>query len=84
MIAVDTNILVYAHRRESRAHETALAVLRSLAEGNDVWGDSVAVLLRVFECRHEPPNLEWRRHQHGAGVAPTPRVDRFTVQSLNR
>ena len=37
MIAVDTNILVYAHRRESRYHEEAAAVLRSLAEGESPW-----------------------------------------------
>ena len=37
MIAVDTNLLVYAHRRESRRHEAASALLRSLAEGNDGW-----------------------------------------------
>ena len=33
MIAVDTNLLVYAHRRESSVHETAVAVVRELAEG---------------------------------------------------
>lgn len=37
MIAVDTNILVYADRRESVLHEEALAALRSLAEGNEAW-----------------------------------------------
>ena len=37
MIAVDTNILVYAHRRESRSHQEAAAVVRSLAEGESVW-----------------------------------------------
>ena len=37
MIAVDTNILVYAHRRESRAHDPARAVMRRLAEGDDAW-----------------------------------------------
>ena len=37
MIAVDTNLLVYAHRRESRHHAAAAAILRGLAEGNDVW-----------------------------------------------
>ena len=33
MIAVDTNILVHAHRAEMPKHEAALAQLRSLAEG---------------------------------------------------
>ena len=37
MIAVDTNILVYAHRRESRSHREASAILRSLAEGEAAW-----------------------------------------------
>jgi predicted nucleic acid-binding protein len=33
MIALDTNILVYAHRRDSRWHEAASRVVRELAEG---------------------------------------------------
>ena len=37
MIAADTNILVYAHRRESRAHLEAAAVMRALAEGEAIW-----------------------------------------------
>ena len=37
MIAVDTNLLVYAHRGESRVHEPALATMRRLAEGDDAW-----------------------------------------------
>ena len=37
VIAVDTNLLVYAHRRESGVHHGALAVMRRLAEGDDAW-----------------------------------------------
>lgn len=37
MIAVDTNILVYAHRRDSAFHERARDCLRALAEGTDAW-----------------------------------------------
>ena len=37
MIAVDTNLLVYAHRRESAVHLPARAILRRLAEGESVW-----------------------------------------------
>ena len=37
MIAVDTNILVYAHREDSAFHETAWASLRNLAEGSARW-----------------------------------------------
>lgn len=37
MIAVDTNVLVYAHRREPGEHERAAALLRRLAEGREPW-----------------------------------------------
>lgn len=37
MIAVDTNILVYAHRREVREHDAALHVLRKLSESKERW-----------------------------------------------
>jgi uncharacterized protein len=37
MIAVDTNILVYAHRRESPFHAAAAACVRELAEGDASW-----------------------------------------------
>jgi toxin-antitoxin system PIN domain toxin len=37
VIAVDTNVLVYAHRRESEWHTPARAAIRSLAEGGEAW-----------------------------------------------
>lgn len=37
MIAVDTNVLVYADREEMPLHAQAVAVLRKLAEGNAAW-----------------------------------------------
>lgn len=37
MIAVDTNILVYAHREDSPFHETAFRRLAELAEGPATW-----------------------------------------------
>lgn len=37
MIAVDTNILVYAHRAELAKHEAAAARLVALAEGPAMW-----------------------------------------------
>lgn len=37
MIAVDTNILVYAHREESPFHERAVDCLRALSEGSASW-----------------------------------------------
>ncbi len=37
MIAVDTNILVYAHRRDSPWHMQAATRLREIAEGSASW-----------------------------------------------
>ncbi len=37
MIAVDTNIAVYAHRVDSRWHAAAAARLRELVEGGGAW-----------------------------------------------
>ena len=37
MIAVDTNILVYAHRQDSPWHERAATTLIELAEGRETW-----------------------------------------------
>jgi uncharacterized protein len=37
VIAVDTNILVYAHRTDSEWHEAAARVIRGLAEGAGAW-----------------------------------------------
>jgi uncharacterized protein len=37
VIAVDTNVLVYAHREDSPWHEGALARIRAVAEGQAAW-----------------------------------------------
>jgi uncharacterized protein len=37
VIAIDTNILVYAHRRDSPFHEPAAAAIRGLAESPAGW-----------------------------------------------
>ncbi|MEO8064339.1 MAG: TA system VapC family ribonuclease toxin [Pseudomonadota bacterium] len=46
MIAVDTNILVYAHRRDSPWHTPAAACIRELAEGSASWAIP-------WPCMHE-------------------------------
>lgn len=46
MIAVDTNILVYAHRRDSAWHAQARDRVGRLAEGRDSW-------LIPWPCVHE-------------------------------
>jgi uncharacterized protein len=38
VIAVDTNLLVYAHRPESEFHADALTMMRRLTEGTQRWG----------------------------------------------
>lgn len=37
LLAVDTNVLVYAHRREVKEHPLALERLKVLAEGSSPW-----------------------------------------------
>lgn len=37
MIAVDTNVLVYAHREDSPWHTAAYSCLEKLAEGRSAW-----------------------------------------------
>lgn len=46
MIAIDTNLLVYAHRRDSQWHEPAAKSLVALAEGNAAWA-------LPWPCLHE-------------------------------
>ena len=68
MIAVDTNVLVYAHRRESRVHEEAAEVLRVLAEGNRRWAIpwpccyeflSVVTNRRIWRGAESSPGEAW-------------------------
>lgn len=44
MIAVDSNLLVYAHRAESPFHVPAFECVKSLAEGGQPWGMPVSCL----------------------------------------
>jgi uncharacterized protein len=46
VIAVDTNILVYAHRRDSPFHDAAAASVRELAESRAPWA-------LPWPCLHE-------------------------------
>jgi toxin-antitoxin system PIN domain toxin len=46
LIAIDTNLLVYAHRKDSPWHAAASALLRELAEGHAAWGIP-------WSCLHE-------------------------------
>lgn len=68
MIAVDTNVLVYAHRREARAHARAIELTRALAEGDDGWAIpwpciyeffSVVTNARIWKDRASTPDEAW-------------------------
>ena len=54
MIAVDTNILVYAHRAESAFHDAAYAGIKGLAEGGKPWGIPVACLHEFLSIATNP------------------------------
>jgi toxin-antitoxin system PIN domain toxin len=61
MIAVDTNILVYAHRRDAEFHTTAVDLVKALAEGRLGWSIPWPCLHEFFAiCTHpkiyDPPS----------------------------
>ena len=70
MIAVDTNLLVYAHRREAQVGEQAHALLRELAEGDRPWAIpwpccyeflSVVTNRRIWRDAATAPEDAWRQ-----------------------
>ena len=72
MIAVDTNILVYAHRREAGEHEQARAVVKHLSEGDRLWAIpwpccyeflSVVTNRRIWKNAATEPGKAWRQFQ---------------------
>lgn len=75
MIAVDTNILVYAHRRDSSWHGPAFTILRELAESPSPWAIPAPCLheflaIVTHERIYDPPSdLEVALGQVGAWLA---------------
>ena len=68
MVAVETNVLVYAHRREVKEHEAAQELLRSLAEGEERWAIpwpcvyeffSVVTNVRIWKSSASAPEQAW-------------------------
>jgi toxin-antitoxin system PIN domain toxin len=66
--AVDTNILVYAHRREAAEHEVARDLVRALAEGGEPWAIpwpcvyeffSVVTNVRIWQAAASTPQQAW-------------------------
>lgn len=70
MIAVDTNVLVYAHRKEAEEHDAAMDTLRTLAEGREVWCIpwpcvfeffSVVTNARIWKQSASTPEQAWKQ-----------------------
>jgi toxin-antitoxin system PIN domain toxin len=54
MIALDTNILIYAHRRDSPFHQAAAERIRELAEGTQPWAIPWPCLHEFFSVATHP------------------------------
>ncbi|MGW0158340.1 type II toxin-antitoxin system VapC family toxin [Mycobacterium sp. NPDC003323] len=54
MIAVDTNILVYAHRRDAEFHTEAKRLVSTLAEGRSAWAIPWPCLHEFFAVSTHP------------------------------
>ena len=54
MIAVDTNVLVYSHRREVREHERALGIVKQLAGGSERWAIPWPCIYEFFSVVTNP------------------------------
>ncbi len=82
MIAIDTNVLVYAHRREPPEHARAAELLRTLAEGSDPWAVpwpciyeffSVVTNVRIWKSAASTPDQAWTQLEAWF-AAPTVRL----------
>jgi hypothetical protein len=70
VIAVDTNVLVYAHRREPAEHDRAFELVRGLAEGSEPWVIpwpcvyeffSVVTNARIWKAAASSPDQAWKQ-----------------------
>jgi toxin-antitoxin system PIN domain toxin len=82
VLAVDTNVLVYAHRREVPEHGAASAVMRDLAEGRTPWAlpwpcvyefFSVVTSARIWKDAASAPQQAWAQVEAWLG-SPTLRL----------
>ena len=77
MIAVDTNLLVYAHRREASAGAEAHQVMVRLAEGESPWAIPWPCCYEFLSVVTNRAHLERPCHDtrnvRGASFAPGPR-----------
>ena len=82
MIAIDTNVLVYAHRKEARAGDMAFAIMTELSEGDSPWAIpwpccyeflSIVTNRRIWKDSATHPDHAWRQFQAWAG-SPSSRM----------
>ena len=80
MIAVDTNILIYAHRGETEFHDSATAQLITLAEGMERWAlpvFCVTEFMRVVTHRRvfSPPSTLAQAATFIKGITAAPNCE---------
>lgn len=72
MVALDTNLMVYAHRRDSPVGEAAFALMVELAEGDQPWAIpwpccyeflSVTTNRRIWKDAATRPDQAWAQLQ---------------------
>lgn len=72
MIAIDTQLLVYAHRPESPFHEPAFALVRQLAEGPASWA-------LPWPCVHEYYSVVTHPRIYAPPTPPTMAIDQIAA-----
>ena len=72
MIAVDTNILVYAHRTDLPFHEVAKPAIAALAEGHAAWAIP-------WPCAHEFLSVVTNRRIFQNATPPSGALDQVDV-----
>jgi uncharacterized protein len=74
MIAVDTNLLVYAHREDSPWHEAAYKIIEQLSESRAPWAipwpclhEFLAIITASthLQSAHAPSPPLWIKSIHG-------------------
>lgn len=91
MIAVDTNVLIYAHRLEPELGDAAHRIMVKLAEGSRPWAIpwpccyeflSVATNRRIWKDAASTPGQAWRQFQAWTD-SPSNRMIGETADFLN-
>lgn len=82
VLAIDTNVLVYAHRREATEHDQAYALVRERVEGREPWAIpwpcvyeffSVVTNPRIWKATASTADQAWQQIEAWLD-APTVRI----------